>query len=55
MNNFFSIIFKGEYEKLEENLAKHEKEMSLSLVIMPKNLIITTHAVIIKQNCHIHL
>ena len=25
MNNCFRIIFKGECEKLEENLAKHDK------------------------------
>ena len=28
-------------KKLEENLAKHEKQMSLSLPIMPRNPIIT--------------
>ena len=37
MNNCFSIIFKGEGGKLEVNLAKHEKQMSLSLAIMPRN------------------
>ena len=37
VNNFFSIIFKGECEKLDENVAKHEKQMSLSLPIMPRN------------------
>ena len=36
MNNCFGIIFKGESEKLEENLAKHEKQMSLSFAIMSK-------------------
>ena len=41
VNNCFSTIFKEEYEKLEENLAKHEKQMSLSLAIMPRNPIIT--------------
>ena len=55
MNNCFSIIFKGECEKLEENLAKHEKQMSLSLAIMSRNPIITARAVIIMQNCYIHL
>ena len=54
MNNCFSIIFKGECQKLEENLAKHEKKMSLSLAIMTRNPIITTRAVIIMQNCYIH-
>ena len=55
MNNCFSIIFKGECEKLEENLAKHEKQMSLSLAVMTRNPIITAHAVIVMQNCYIHL
>ena len=55
VNNCFSIIFKGGCEKLEENLAKHEKQMLLSLAIMPRNPIITACAVIIVQNCHIHL
>ena len=55
MNNCFSIIFKGECEKLEENLAKDVKQMSLSLAIMPRNPKITAHAVIIMQNCYIHL
>ena len=41
MNNCFSIIFKGECEKLKENLAKHEKQMSFGLAIMPRNPIIT--------------
>ena len=41
MNNCFSIIFKGEREKREENLANHEKQMSLGLAIMPRNPIIT--------------
>ena len=52
-NNCFSKIFKRECEKLAENLVKHEKQMSLSLAIMPRNPIIT--AVIIMQNCYIHL
>ena len=30
MNNCFSIISKEECEKCEENLANHEKQMSLS-------------------------
>ena len=47
MNNCSSIIFKGECEKLEESLAKHEKQMSLSLAIMSRNPIITARAVII--------
>ena len=51
MNNCVSIIFKGECEYLEENLAKHDKQMSLSLVIMLRNPII---AVIIMQICYIH-
>ena len=55
MNNCFSIIFKEECEKREENLANHEKQMSLSLAIMPRNPIITVRAVIIMQNCYIHL
>ena len=55
VNNCFSIIFKGQCEKLEENLAKHEKQLSLSLTIMPRNPIITARAVIIMQNCYIHL
>ena len=42
VNNCFSIILKGECEKLEENLSKHEKQMSLSLAMMPRN-------------CYIHL
>ena len=41
VNNCFTIIFKGECEKLEENLAKHKKQMWLSLAIMPRNPIIT--------------
>ena len=40
MNNCFSIIFKGKCEKLEENLAKREKQMSLSLAIIQRNPII---------------
>ena len=55
MNNYFSIIFKGECEKREENLAKHEKQMSLGLAIIPRNPIITARAVIIMQNCYICL
>ena len=56
MNNCCGIIFKGECEKkLEENLAKHEKQISLSLAIMPRNPIIIARMVIIKQNCYIHL
>ena len=55
VNNCFNIIFKRECEKLEENLAKDEKQMSLSLAIMPRNPIITARAVIIMQNCYIHL
>ena len=55
VNNCFSIIFKGECEKLEENLAKHEKQMPLGLAIMSRNPIITVRAVIIMQNCYIHL
>ena len=47
MNNCFSIIFKGEGENLEENLAKHENQMSLSLAITPRNPTITTRTVII--------
>ena len=43
VNYCFSIIFKGECEKLEENLAEHEKQMSLNLAIMPRNPIITVH------------
>ena len=36
-NNYcFSIIFKGECEKPEGNLAKHEYKMSPSLVIITK-------------------
>ena len=54
-NNCFSIIFKGECEKLEEKSAKHEKQMSLSLAIVPRNPTITARAVIIMQNCYIHL
>ena len=42
-------------KKLEENWAKHEKQMSLRLAIMPRNPIITARTVIIKQNCYIHL
>ena len=53
VNNCFSIIFKGEFEK--ENLAKHEEQMSLSLAITPRNPIITVHTVIMMQNCYIHL
>ena len=37
VNNCFSIIFKEECEKREESLAYHEKQMSLSLEIMPRN------------------
>ena len=55
MNNCFSIIFKGECEKPEENLAKHKNQMSLSLAIMPRNPIITAPAVIMMQNYYIHL
>ena len=55
MNNCFSVIFKGGCEKLEENLAKHEKQMSLSIAIMSKSPIITARAVIIKQNFYNHL
>ena len=44
MNNCFSIIFKGECEKPEENLAKHVKQISLSLAIMPRNPIITARS-----------
>ena len=55
MNNCFTIIFKVECEKFEKILAKHEKQMSLSFAIMPRNPIITARAVIIKQNCYIHL
>ena len=55
MNDCFSIIFKGECEKREENLVKHEKQMSLSLVIMPRNPVITARTVIMMQNCYIHL
>ena len=55
VKNCFSIIFKGECEKLEEKFAKHEKQMSLSLAIIPRNPIITVRAVIIMQNCYIHL
>ena len=55
VNNCFSIIFKGKWEKPVENLAKHEKEMSLSLAIMSKNPIITACAVIIMENCYNHL
>ena len=55
MNNCFIIIFKGECEKLEENLAKHEKQRSLSSAITPRNPIITAGAVIIMQNGYIHL
>ena len=51
----FSIIFKGECEKLEENFAKHEKKMLLSLAITPKNPINISRAVIIMQNSYIHL
>ena len=54
-NNCFSIIFKGECEKIEVNWAKHEKQMRLSLAIMPRNPIITARVVIIMQNCYIHL
>ena len=42
-------------KKIEENLANYEKQMSLSLAIMPRNPIITARAVIIMQNCYIHL
>ena len=42
-------------KKFEENLAKHDKQMSLSLTIMPRNPLITARAVIIMQNCCIHL
>ena len=35
-NNYFSIIFKEECEKLEENFGKHEKQMSLSSAIYAK-------------------
>ena len=55
VNNCFSIIFKGECEKREENLAKHEKQMWLSLAIVPRNPIITAREAIIMQNCYIHL
>ena len=55
VNNCFSIIFKGECEKLERNLAKHEKQVSLSLAIVTRNPIIIARAVIIIQNCYIHL
>ena len=55
VNNCFSIIFEGECEKPEENLAKHVKQMSLSVAIMPRNPIITARMVIIMQNCYIHL
>ena len=56
-NNCFSVIFKEECEQLEENLAKHEKQMSLtcSLAIVPRNPIITACTVIIMQNRYIHL
>ena len=50
MNNCFSIIFKEECEKREETLAYHEKQMSLSLAIMPRNPIITARAVITNGN-----
>ena len=55
MNNCFSIIFIGECEKLEENLAKNEKQMSLSLAVMPRNPIINARAVVIMPNHYIHL
>ena len=55
VNNRFSIIFRGEYEELEENLAKHGKQMWLSFAITPRNPIITARVVIIMQNCCIHL
>ena len=48
------MIFKGECEKLGEKLAQHEKQMSLSLAIIPRNPVITARAVIIMQNCYIH-
>ena len=47
VNNCFSIVFRGEYEELEENWAKHEKQMRLSWAITPRNPIITSRAVII--------
>ena len=53
MNDCFSIIFKGECEKLEENLAKREKQMSLSLAIMLRNPISFSHSplkIILKQS-----
>ena len=55
MNNCFSIIFIGNCEKLEENLATNEKQLSLSLAVLPRNPIITARAVIKMQNCFIHL
>ena len=54
MNGCFSIIFKGECEKLGEKLDKHEKQMSLSLAIISRNRIITARTVIIMQNCYVH-
>ena len=52
MNNCFSTNFRGEYEQLEENLAKREKQMWLSLAIMPRNPSVTARAVIIMQNSY---
>ena len=46
VNNCFSIVFRGEYEELEENWAKHEKQMRLSLAITPRNPIITHNSYI---------
>ena len=46
LSNCFSIIFKRECEKLEGNLAKHEKQMSLSLAIVPRNPIITAKIIL---------
>ena len=39
----FTVIFKGQCEKLEGNLAKHKKQILFSLAIMPRNPIITVH------------
>ena len=55
VDNYFSIIFRGEYEELEKNWAKHETQMRLSLAITPRNPIITARAVIIMHNYYIRL
>ena len=38
--NCFSIIFRGEYEELEENGAKHEEQMWHNSAIMPRLILL---------------